>query len=84
MKIRIDYPVNGQDLSVDIVGDTVGINIVNGLEVVAWLKNVEVFRYSGEQRGLLANTEIAKDIMYVAKVILLDLDILKLYDLTRL
>jgi len=76
MKIKIDYPVNGQDLSVYIVGDVVGLSRemhdLELWEVVARFKNVEVFRYDGEQHGLLANTEIAEDIMQTAQNLLVE------------
>jgi len=76
MKIKIDYPVNGQDLSVYIEGDIVGLNRelhdLELWEVVARFKNVEVFRFDGEQHGLISNTEIAEDIIQTAKNILVE------------
>lgn len=76
MKIKFDYPVNGVDLSIYLEGDIAGLSReVHDLElweVIARLKGVEVFRYDGEEHGLLSGTDLSEEILNTAKNILVE------------
>lgn len=76
MRIRIDYPINGVDLSIYIEGDIVGLSRelhdLELWEVVAKFKGVEVYRYDGEYHGLLAGTDLGEEIINTAKNILVE------------
>lgn len=76
MKIKFDYPVNGVDLSIYVEGDIVGtsreMHDLELWEVIAKLNGVEVFRYDGEDHGLLAETDLGEEIINTAKNILVE------------
>ena len=67
MKIKLDYPINGHDLSLHIVRSPSDLMCVS-----AKLKRLEVFRYDGNHHGLLSNTQIADEIIHISKTILND------------
>lgn len=76
MKIKIDYPINGTDLSLFIDGDVVGASredhdlFLHG--VIAKLGTKEVFRYDGDEHGLLKETEISEEIRQIAETLLVE------------
>jgi hypothetical protein len=76
MKITINYPVNGCDLDLYIEGDVDGSSReeheIELYFVKAKYKGVEVFRYNGEEYGLLKETMISDDILTIAESMLIE------------
>lgn len=76
MKITINYPVNGCDLDLFIEGDVDGTSREDhDLElyhVKAKYKGVEVFRFDGEEHGLLKDTMTSDDILTIAETMLVE------------
>lgn len=76
MKITINYPVNGCDLDLFIEGDVDGTSREDhDLElyhVKAKYNGVEVFKFDGEQHGLLKESEISDDILCIAETMLVE------------
>lgn len=76
MKIKFDYPINAVDLSIYVEGDIFGLSReqhdLELWEVIAKLNGVEVFRYDGDEHGLLAGTDISEEIINTAKNILVE------------
>jgi hypothetical protein len=71
MKIKIDYPINGEDVDIFVEGVSDGQHY-EIYKLIAKLKSVEIFRMEEEQSGLLAETELAEEIINIAKSILND------------
>lgn len=76
MKIKIDYPVNGTDLSLFIDGEVIGKSreehdlFLYG--VIAKLGTKEVFRFDGEEHGLLKETDMSDEIKQIAETLLVE------------
>lgn len=71
MRIKFDYPVNGQDIDIFVEGNTDG-ELFEIHKLVAKLRSVEVLRVEEEQTGLLADTELGEEIINIAKSVLND------------
>lgn len=71
MRIKFDYPVNGQEIDIFVEGNTDG-ELYEIHKLVAKLRSVEVLRVEEEQSGLLAETELAEEIINIAKSVLND------------
>ena len=76
MKITINYPVNGCDLDLFIEGVVDGTSREDhDLElyhVRAKYNGVEVFKFDGEEHGLLKESEISDDILCIAETMLVE------------
>lgn len=77
MKIKIDYPINGTDLSLFIDGEIIGKTREDHdlflYGIIAKLGNKEVFRYDGgDEYGLLRETEISEEIRQIAETLLVE------------
>ena len=77
MKVKLHYPVNGCDLELTIYGSVSGpspeLCLYEVSEITAKLGPTKVFIYDGEQKGLLANTQIAEEIFQFATSQLIDI-----------
>lgn len=71
MKIKFDYPINGEDVDIFVEGNTDGQHY-EIYKLIAKLKSVEVLRLEEDQSGLLAETELAEEIINIAKSVLND------------
>jgi hypothetical protein len=76
VKISINYPVNGCDLDLFIEGDIDGISReeheLDLYHVRAKYKGVEVFKFDGEEHGLLKDTMTSDDILTISKSMLVE------------
>lgn len=76
MKITINYPVNGCDLDLFIEGEVEGVSRedhdIELYHVKAKYNGVEVFRFDGEEHGLLKESEISDDILCIAETMLVE------------
>lgn len=76
MKISINYPVNGCDLDLFIEGDIDGTSREDHdiflYRVIAKYKGVEVFKFDGEEHGLLKETMTSDDILTISKSMLIE------------
>lgn len=76
MKITINYPVNGCDLDLFIEGDVDGTSRedhdIELYHVRAKYNGVEVFRFDGEEHGLLSDSDISDDILCIAETMLVE------------
>ncbi len=76
MKITINYPVNGCDLDLRIEGEVHGLSrdeFNSEIHLItAKYGNVEVFRYDGEEHGLLAESELSEEIMLLSETLLVE------------
>lgn len=75
MRTKIEYPVNGTDLTIFIYGSVIGSREMHDIElweVIAKLNNTEVFRYDGDYHGLLAETDLGEEIMNIANNFLVE------------
>lgn len=71
MKIKFDYPINGEDVDIFVEGVSDGQHY-EIYKLIAKFRSVEIFRLEEEQSGLLAETELAEEIINIAKSILND------------
>lgn len=71
MRIKFDYPVNGQDLDIFVEGEVDG-ELFDIHKLVAKFRSVEVLRIEEDQSGLLAETELAEEIINIAKAVIND------------
>lgn len=76
MKIEINYPINGCDLQLKFEGDVHGLSRdehnIEVYGIVAKFKGIEVFRYDGEEHGLLANSELSEEITLLVESFLVE------------
>ena len=76
MKITINYPVNGCDLDLYIEGDVDGTSReeydLDLYYVKAKYKGVDVFKFDGEEHGLLKDTMTSDDILTIAETMLVE------------
>ena len=76
MKITINYPVNGCDLNLSIDGEVHGLSRdeynLEVLMITAKYGDVEVFRYDGEEHGLLADSEMSEEIILASETLLVE------------
>lgn len=76
MKILINYPLNGCDLDLNIEGEVYGLSRDEfNLEIyliTANYGNIEVFRYDGEEHGLLSKSSISEEILLVSETLIVE------------
>lgn len=71
MRLKFEYPVNGQDLDIFVEGNVDG-ELFDIHKLVAKFRSVEVLRVEEEQSGLLAETDLAEEIINIAKSVMND------------
>jgi hypothetical protein len=71
MKVRFEYPVNGEDIDIFVDGETDGEHF-DIHKLSAKYRSVEILRVEDVQSGLLAETELADEIINIAKAVMND------------
>jgi hypothetical protein len=76
MKIKIEYPINGVDLDLFISGEVIGKSREDHdlflYDVIARLGKSEVFRFDGDEHGLLKETELSEEIRQISETLLVE------------
>jgi hypothetical protein len=71
MKVRFEYPVNGEDIEIFVDADMDGEHY-DIHKLSARFRSVEILHFEEGQSGLLAETELADEIINIAKAVLND------------